>query len=112
MVQVKVQRVSSVTDPETSRPGKQVELVEVRRRGNQNMFNMPGDESKMIQGILWQFQSLGFLPSGREMLFPKMTLTLSENEYELLGVKFEVNDVYELELKNGAISFRKAVEGV
>ena len=32
MVKVRVHKISSVSDPETAQPGKQIELVEVRDR--------------------------------------------------------------------------------
>jgi hypothetical protein len=112
MVQVRVQRITSITEPETGRPGKQVELVEVKRRGMQNMLNMPTEEAKLIQGILGQFQSMGVLPIMRELMYPKLTLTLTEDEYDHLGVRFEVNDVYDLELQGEAIRFKRTTEGV
>jgi len=38
-------------------------------------------------------------------MYPKITLILSEEEYERLGVRFEVNEEFELEFKDGKISF-------
>ena len=87
MVKVRVHRISSVSDPETAQPGKQIELVEVRERNNSNPIGgMTGtDESKMVKGIISQFQSIGVFPvNSREMVLPKMTLILLEAEYDLL----------------------------
>ena len=39
-----------------------------------------------------------------------MTLFLTEEEYELLGVKLDVNEVYELEFKDGVIRFKRAYD--
>lgn len=103
-------RISSVSDPETGRPGKQVELVEIRRRGGQPFVAGASDEARVVQGILSQFQSMGIFPQLREMAIPKVTLFLSEEEYEALGIRFEVNDTYELVLKEGAITFRRATQ--
>jgi hypothetical protein len=109
MVLIKVNRVSSYTDPETGKLGKQIELVEVRRR--ETPQRMMGEEAQMVQGILSQLQSFGLPIQGmRELVIPKMTMILTENEYDILGVRFEVNDIYELTMKNGSIIFSKATE--
>jgi hypothetical protein len=112
MVLVRVFRISSSTDPLTHKPGKQVELVEVRRRGGgATGFSVgEGDEARVVHGIITQFQSMGVFPQVREMVLPKITLLLSEEEYEALGIRFEVNDVYELSLKAGTITFQRASE--
>ena len=113
MVKVRVQRIASINDPETGQPGKQVELVEVRQRSNQpQLFGVGEDESRVVRGILTQFQSLGVFPQTAQLILPKMTLFLSESEYDLLGIRFEVNDIYELVMKNGSIILTKSVEGV
>ena len=45
MVKVRVHRISSVSDPETAQPGKQIELVEVRARNDSNpMGGMTGTD--------------------------------------------------------------------
>lgn len=110
---MKVQRISSFSDPETGQLGKQIELVEVRQRGPQpTVFGFGDDESRLIKGILGHFQSLGLIPQSRQLLIPKLILYLTESEYELLGVRFEVNDVYELVLKDGSITLKRSLEGV
>ena len=38
---------------------------------------------------------------------PKMVLFLTENEYEQLGITFDVNQLYELVLSGQAILFKK-----
>lgn len=110
MVLVRVFRISSVNDPETGKPGKQVELVEVRRRGGQPLVSGIGDEARVVQGIVSQFQSMGIFPQLREMVLPKLTLFLSEEEYEALGIRFEVNDTYDMLLKGGTVTFRRPSE--
>ena len=115
MVKVRVHRISSVSDPETAQPGKQIELVEVRERNNSNPIGgITGtDESKMVKGIISQFQSIGVFPvNSREIVLPKMTLILLEAEYDLLAVRFEVNDVFELIMKDGAFMLKRATEGI
>lgn len=112
MILVRVFRISSTTDPQTGKPGKQVELVEVRRRtgGSAGLSTGQGDEARVVHGIISQFQSMGLFPQMREMMLPKITLLLSEEEYEALGIRFEVNDIYELGLKGGTITFQRATE--
>ena len=96
MVKVRVHRISSVSDPETAQPGKQIELVEVRERNASSpMGGMAGtDESKMVKGIISQFQSIGVFPvNSREMMLPKMTLFISEAEItEIMVTKIDGNE--------------------
>ena len=113
MVKVKVNKISSVADPETSQPGKQIELVEVRNRSN-NIVGSIGsqDETKIVKDIISQFQSIGVFPvNARQMVLPKMILFLSESEYDMLAIRFEVNDIFELILKDGAFMLKRATEG-
>ncbi len=110
MTKIRVQRISSVTDPYTGLPAKQIELVEVRNRGNPQPFGV-GDESRVVQSIVTQFQAMGVMPQLREVTFPKISMVLTESEYDMLGIRLDVNEVYELEIKNGAFTL-KPVEGV
>jgi hypothetical protein len=111
---VKVNRISSINDPETGQLGKQIELVEVRPKSSDPFPSTFGsEESKMVKGIMMQFQSLGLFPQvGKEIIMPKLTMFLTEDEYDMLGIRFEVNDVYDLVLKDGTITLKKSLEGV
>ena len=53
-------------------------------------------------------QQLPFVKMQTEITFPKIILFLTEAEYEMLGIDFDVNQVYEVELKNQSITFKKA----
>lgn len=110
MTKVKVQKISSVTDPSTGLPAKQIELVEVRERSRVDSYG-PSDEGKVVQNIISQFQSMGFIPQLRELAFSKMTMVLTETEYDMLGIRLDVNEVYELEIKNGSFTLKKITEG-
>lgn len=105
MVLVKVLRVSSITDPVTGLPGRQIELVEQRQ------LKFPpkpvSEEGAIIQTVLMQLQSTGLFPPLRDMQIPKIILYLREDEYNMLGVDFDVNDVYEVTMKDGKIIFQK-----
>jgi hypothetical protein len=109
MTQVRVQRISSVTDPYAGLPAKQIEFVEVKNRSGPQAYQST-EESKMVQGIMSQFQSMGIFPQARELSFPKITMVLTESEYDMLGMRLDVNEVYELEIKNGTFAF-KPTEG-
>ncbi len=109
MVQVRVHRIGSVTEPLTGLPAKQIELVEVKQRGSQ-AYGM-GDEGRMVQSMVNQLQSMGLVPQVREMVFPKVTMVLTESEYDMFGLRLDVNDVYDLEIKNGSLALKKSTEG-
>ena len=109
-MRVRVYRVTAYNDPETGRPGKLIELVEVRKHGPTvtSSGQMPEEiamAQRLIQGVFMQMQGMGLLPAQRDMIIPKMTLILSEEEYERLGVKFEVNEEFNVEFSGGKISF-------
>jgi len=55
---------------------------------------------------------MGVLPIMRELVYPKLILTLTEDEYDRLGVRFEVNDIYDLELQGESIRFKRTTDGV
>ena len=110
MTRVRVQRISSVPDPLSGMPSKQIELVELRERGQANQF-AGTEEGRVIQGIISQFQSMGFVPQVREMGFAKIVMVLTETEYDMLGMRLDVNETYELEIRNGSLSLKKYTEG-
>jgi len=115
-VKVRVFEITSMTDPETGKPGKNIKLVQVKQQRPQQgqlfgPFGGGGEDANMIKNIMGQFQSMGLFPFGRDSL-PKINLFLSESEYDLLGVRFEVNEVYDMVLKDGTIRFQKSLEGV
>lgn len=110
MARVKVNRISSVTDPLTGLAAKQIELVEVRDARRAETFPA-SDEGRVVQGMLSQLQSMGFIPQMRDMGFAKVTMILTETEYDMLGMRLDVNEVYELEIRNGALALKKITEG-
>jgi hypothetical protein len=48
-----------------------------------------------------------FLPQRTQFSIPKITLFLTEQEYDDLDIGFDVNQVYEVALENQSIKFRK-----
>lgn len=110
MGKVKVNRISSVTDPLTGLPAKQIELVEVRDGVRPGAFPA-SDEGRLVQGMVAQLQSMGLMPQMRDMGFSKVIMTLTESEYDMLGMRLDVNEVYELDIRNGGIALKKITEG-
>jgi hypothetical protein len=106
MVQVKVYRISSVTDPYTGLPAKHIELVEVRQRASGQVYGAGAEENRMVQNMVYQLQGMGLMPQVREMAFPKITMVLTESEYDMFGIRLDVNEVYELEIRGGTIGLK------
>jgi Arcadin 1 len=110
MGKVKVSRISGVTDPLTGLPAKQIELVEVRDVRAPQVYPA-GEEARVVQGMVSQLQSMGLMPQIREMGFSKVIMTLTESEYDMLGMRLDVNEVYELDIRDGSLTLKKATEG-
>lgn len=104
MVMVRVNRITSVTDPNTGQPGRRIEFVELKRGARMP----PSGEMDLVRNVIDQLQSVGlFPPMLREVGMPKLIVFLSENEYDMLGLRLEVNDVYELVIKDGCFRLKK-----
>ena len=69
------------------------------------------DEAKVVQGMVSQLQSMGLMPQMREFGYSKVIMTLTESEYDMLGIRLDVNEVYELEIRDGSITLKKITEG-
>jgi len=110
MGKVKVNRISGVTDPLTGLPAKQIELVEVRDTRRPDMFPA-SDEARVVQGMVSQLQSMGLMPQMREFGYSKVIMTLTEAEYDMLGIRLDVNEIYELDIRNGSLTLKKVTEG-
>jgi len=106
MVLVRVQRIESIRDPEGIL-GKRIELIEER--------NLPRfairpatEEARMVQSVVQALQQQLPMQTMRTGLnLPKIILFLTEQEYDQLDIKFDVNQVYEINLSNKSIKFRK-----
>ena len=103
-------RISGVTDPLTGLPAKQIELVEVRDARRPDMFPA-SDEARVVQGMVSQLQSMGLMPQMREIGFSKIIMTLTESEYDMFGLRLDVNEIYDLDIRNGSITMKKITEG-
>ena len=106
MVRVRVNKIESTRDVDGNL-GKRIELLE-EREVNPYIVRPQTDEAKMAQDIMQALQTqMPFLPQRTQMATPKIILFLTEQEYDSLGITFDVNQVYEVVLENQGIRFRK-----
>ena len=106
MFRVRVNKIESTRDVDGNL-GKRIELLEEREISNY-VLRPQTDEAKMAQDIMQVLQQqMPFLPQRQQVSTPKIILFLTEQEYDSLGIIFDVNQVYEVVLENQAIRFRK-----
>jgi hypothetical protein len=66
------------------------------------------EEGKMAADIMQALQTqMPFLPQRTQIANPKILLFLTEQEYDSLGIDFDVNQVYDVVLENQSIQFKK-----
>jgi len=58
-----------------------------------------------------QLQSMGLMPQIRDLGYSKVIMTLTESEYDMLGIRLDVNEIYELDIRNGSLTLKKVTEG-
>lgn len=106
-MRVRVQRIESIRDPEGNL-GKRIELIE-ERVIPRFAIKPPTEEARIVQDVVQALQhQLPMFTTQTQFALPKIILFLTEQEYEGLGIEFDVNQTYELELSNQSIKFRKA----
>jgi hypothetical protein len=108
VTRVRVQKIESVKDPEGNL-GKRIELIEDRVIPR-FAVRPATEEARMVQEVMKSLQQQLPLIATQNTQFalPKMILFLTETEYEQLGISFDVNQIYELELFGQSIRFTKA----
>ena len=108
VTRVRVQKIDSIRDPEGNL-GKRIELIEDRVIPR-FAVRPATEEARMVQEVMKSLQQqLPVLaPQRTQFALPKMILFLTENEYEELGINFDVNQLYELEMSGQAIKFKPA----
>ena len=107
MFRVRVNKIESHRDVDGN-PGKKIEFLEERELNSSYVLRPQSDEAKMAQDIMQALQQqMPFLPQRQQLSTPKLILFLTEQEYDSLGIIFDVNQVYEVVLENQAIRFRK-----
>ena len=106
MFRVRVNKIESIRDLDGNL-GKRIELVE--ERGISPFVVRPqSDEAKMAQDIMQVLQQqMPFLQQRTQVAIPKILLFLTEQEYDSLGIDFDVNQIFEVALENQGIKFKK-----
>jgi hypothetical protein len=106
MFRVRVNKIESIRDLDGNL-GKRIELVE-ERQIPRFVVRPQSEEAKMVQEVLQAVQQqLPIFPARTEFAVPKIILFLTEQEYESLGIDFDVNQTYEIWLENQNIRFKK-----
>jgi len=106
MVRVRVQRIESIRDPDGNL-GKRIELLEDRVIPR-FAIKPQSEEARMAQDVIQALQQqLPMVIPQAQFALPKLILFLTEQEYERLGIDFDVNQIYELEMSGQAIKFKK-----
>lgn len=106
MFMVRVHRIESIRDIDGNL-GKRVELIEERQVPHFPVRPQT-EEAKVVQDVLQAVQQqLPIIPAKKRFATPKIILFLTEQEYESLGINFDVNQVYEITLEDQTVKFRK-----
>jgi hypothetical protein len=106
MFRVRVQKIESIRDIDGNL-GKRIELIEDRQIPN-FVVRPQTEEAKMVQDVMQALQQqLPMFPMRTEVATPKIILFLTEQEYENLGIEFDVNQIYEINLENQTLKFMK-----
>jgi hypothetical protein len=106
MFRVRVNKIESIRDIDGNL-GKRIELIEDRQIPR-FVVRPQTEEAKVVQDVLQAMQQqLPMFPARAEYAVPKILLFLTEQEYESLGIDFDVNQIYEITLENQTIRFKK-----
>lgn len=106
MFRVRVNKIESIRDLDGNL-GKRIELVE-EREISPFVVRPQSEEAKMAQDIMQILQQqMPFLQQRTQFSVPKILLFLTEQEYDDLGIDFDVNQVYEVTLEKQSIKFTK-----
>jgi len=107
MFRVRVHKIESIRDLDGNL-GKRIELIE-ERQIPRFIVRPKTEEAKVVQDVLQAVQQQLPMPLGRrQFATPKLVLFLTEQEYESLGINFDVNQIYEVTLENQTIEFKKS----
>ncbi|MGC8644732.1 MAG: arcadin 1 [Thermoplasmata archaeon] len=101
-----VTNISSYYDQETRTRGREVCLdeFEQEKEGSVQTLSFGPDFINELMKSISQGMGIQAKPS------QKIVLRLTDEEYESLGIKFEVNDIYSLTFGDGKIEFKR--EGI
>lgn len=105
-MRVRVHRIESYRDPDGNL-GKRIELVQ-EETTPRFIVRPESEEARIVQDMLRVIQQqIPIFGVQTQIATPKIILFLTEREYEELGVNFDVNRVYEVDLFNQTIRFKE-----
>jgi hypothetical protein len=106
-MRVKVQKIESFRDLEGN-IGKRIELVQ-EDMTPRFAIRPESEEARIVQDMVRTLQQqIPLFSIQSQVAMPKIILFLTEREYEELGVDFDVNQIYEVELSGHSMKFKKA----
>jgi hypothetical protein len=106
MFRVRVNKIESIRDIDGNL-GKRIELIEDREIPK-FVVRPQTEEAKMVQDVMQALQQqLPMFPMRTDVAIPKIILFLTEQEYESLGIEFDVNQTYDIMLESQALKFMK-----
>jgi len=106
MFRVRVHKIESIRDLDGNL-GKRIELIEDRQIPH-FVMRPQTEEAKVVQDVLQALQQqMPIFPGRTDLAVPKIILFLTEQEYESLGIEFDVNQIYEITLENQGLRFTK-----
>lgn len=111
MFRVRVNKIESIRDIDGNL-GKRIELIEDRQIPK-FLVRPQTEEAKMVQDVMQALQQqLPMFPVRTDVAIPKIILFLTEQEYESLGIEFDVNQIYEITLENQTLKFMKTAKSL
>jgi hypothetical protein len=110
MVRVKVVKTESINDPDGNE-GRRVELVEERAYPKSPIVPA-SEEARVMSEVAKTMQQMlppqfKFDMANPRISMPRLVLFILDDEVETLGIDFNVNQVYDLEMKDNKISFMR-----
>jgi hypothetical protein len=107
MFRVRVNKIESIRDLDGNL-GKRIELLE-EREIPRFAVRPQSEEGQVVQDVLQALQQqMPMFQVKQQFAIPKIILFLTEQEYESLGIEFDVNLIYDITLENQSIRFRKS----
>jgi hypothetical protein len=108
MFRVRVNKIESIRDIDGNL-GKRIELIEDRQIPK-FVVRPQTEEAKMVQDVMQALQQqIPVFPMRTDIATPKIILFLTEQEYENLGIEFDVNQIFDISLEKQTLKFTKNV---
>ncbi len=107
MFRVRVNKIESIRDLDGNL-GKRIELLE-EREIPRFAVRPQTEEAQVVQDVLQALQQqMPMFQPRTQLTIPKIILFLTEQEYESMGIEFDVNQIYDINLENQSIRFMKS----